>query len=50
MPRFFTHFDLTALADKIAANIITTLASSQGIQLGTMNVSRAVEGGVVTSL
>ena len=39
-----------AVADKVAANIITTLASSQGIQLSTMNVSRAVEGGVVTSL
>ena len=39
-----------AVADKIGQNIITTLPSSQGIQLSAMAVSRAVEGGVVTSL
>lgn len=39
-----------AIADRIAANIITTSASVSGITLSSMNVSKAVEGGVVTSL
>lgn len=39
-----------AVADKIAQNIISTSASVSGITLSSMNVSKAVEGGVVTSL
>ena len=39
-----------AVADKIANNIITTSATVSGIILSSMNVSRAVEGGAVTSL
>ena len=39
-----------AVADKIANEIINNSATISGIKLSTMNVSRAVEGGVVTSL
>ena len=39
-----------AVADKIANQIINTDATVSGIKLSTMNVSRAVEGGVITHL
>ncbi len=39
-----------AVADKIANNIITTSASVSGTTLGAMNVSKSVEGGLITHL
>ena len=39
-----------AVADKIANNIINETASVSGIFLNTMNVSRVIEGGIVTPL
>ena len=39
-----------AVADKIANDIINNAATVSGIKLSTMNVSKAVEGGVVTAL
>ena len=39
-----------AVADRIANNIITTTATVSGTSLSSMNVSKAVEGGLITHL
>lgn len=39
-----------AVADKIANEIINTTASTAGLKLSTMNVSKPVEGGLITHL